>query len=79
MERSDDNRFLSIAHPPASSETVSFKAWFTFGVVLCLLEILLLFACYLGIRRVCIKLGADPCDPVLTMDTVLDKIWVAPV
>ncbi|CAM9317502.1 unnamed protein product [Scytosiphon promiscuus] len=60
-------------------ETVSFKAWFTFGVVLCLLEILLLFACMLGVRRVCIKLGADPRDPVLTMDAVLDKIWVAPM
>lgn len=68
-----------IAHPPAYSETVSFRTWFTFGIVLCLLEILLLYACMLGIRRVFIKLGADPRDPVTTMDTVLEKIWVAPM
>ncbi|CAM9348281.1 unnamed protein product, partial [Hapterophycus canaliculatus] len=60
-------------------ETVSFRAWFVFGVVLFLLEISLLVACMLGLRRVCIKLGADPKDPVLTMDAVLDKIWVAPM
>ncbi|CAM9808147.1 unnamed protein product [Pylaiella littoralis] len=61
------------------SDTVSFKTWLVFGVVLCLLELSVLFACVLGVKRVCIKLGADPGDPVKTLDAVLDKIWVAPV
>lgn len=54
-------------------------SWFLFGVILCLLELSLLFSCMLGVRRVCVKLGADPKDPVKTMDAVLEKIWVAPV
>lgn len=58
---------------------MSYTSWFVFGVVLCLLELLLLFACMLGVRRVCVKLGADPKDPVKTMDAVLERIWVAPV
>ncbi|CAM9329416.1 unnamed protein product [Ectocarpus sp. 4 AP-2014] len=59
--------------------TVSFRAWFVFGIVLCLLELSLLFACMLGVRRMCIKLGADPQDPVKTVDAVLERIWVAPM
>eukprot|EP00752_Nemacystus_decipiens_P005207 g4726.t1 len=59
--------------------TVSYLEWFVFGVVLCLLELSLLFACMLGVRRVCVKLGADPKDPVKTLDAVLERIWVAPV
>ncbi|CAN0550862.1 unnamed protein product, partial [Ectocarpus sp. 12 AP-2014] len=59
--------------------TVSFRAWFVFGIVLCLLELSLLFACMLGVRRVCTKLGADPQDPVKTVDAVLERIWVAPM
>lgn len=58
---------------------MSFETWLVFGVVLCLLELSVLFACVLGVKRVCIKLGADPGDPVKTLDAVLDKIWVAPV
>ncbi|CAM9609126.1 unnamed protein product [Ectocarpus fasciculatus] len=62
-----------------NDDTVSFRAWFVFGIVLCLLELSLLFACMLGVRRVCIKLGADPQDPVKTVDAVLERIWVAPM
>lgn len=58
---------------------MSYEAWFVFGVVLCLLELSLLFVCTLGVRRVCIKLGADPKDPIKTMDAVLERIWVAPL
>lgn len=64
---------------PTYSDTVSFRGWFVFGIVLCLLELSLLFACMLGVRRVCIKLGADPKDPVKTVDAVLERIWVAPM
>lgn len=64
---------------PTYSGTVSFRAWFVFGIVLCLLELSLLFACMLGVRRVCIKLGDDPQDPVKTVDAVLERIWVAPM
>lgn len=68
-----------VARAPTDSDTVSFRAWFVFGIVLCLLELSLLFACMLGVRRMCIKLGADPQDPVKTVDAVLEKIWVAPM
>lgn len=43
------------------------------------MELSILFACMLGVKRVCIKLGADPRDPVKAMDAVLERIWVAPV
>lgn len=74
-------RARAFPRPPTlcSRDAVSYEAWFVFGVVLWLLELSLLFACMLGVRRVCVKLGADPRDPVKTMDTVLEKIWVAPV
>ena len=58
---------------------MSFGAWFVFGLILCLLEVLLMFACMLGMRRICVKLGADPGDTIGTMDAVLERIWVAPM
>ena len=60
-------------------DKVSFHAWFAFGVVLFLLEVLLMFACMLGMRRICVKLGADPNDAIGTLDAVLERIWVAPM
>ena len=49
------------------------------GLILCGLEFVLLYVCMLGMRKICIKLGADPADPLGTLDAVLEKIWVAPV
>lgn len=54
-------------------------AWFVIGVILCGLELALLYACMIGLKKICVKLGADPSDPFGTLDVVLDKIWVVPV
>ncbi|CAM9906593.1 unnamed protein product [Ascophyllum nodosum] len=67
-----------IDHEP-TSETLDFFGWFVVGLILCGLEFVLLYVCMLGMRKICIKLGADPADPLGTLDAVLEKIWVAPV
>lgn len=64
---------------PIFREEIGFVAWFVIGVILCSLELALLYVCMIGLKKICVKLGADPSDPFGTLDVVLDKIWVVPV
>lgn len=60
------------------SQFLQYLSWFIFGLILMGLEMVLLFACMLGMRRICVKLGADKRDTRRTLDKVLKMIWVAP-
>lgn len=58
---------------------VDFGPFFVFGLVLLCLEVALLYACMMGMRRISVKLGASKGDAHRTLDRVLQRIWVAPM
>lgn len=61
------------------SRFTRYGSWLVFGVILLILELGLLYACLLGMKRICLKLGADRRAYRSTLDVVLQRVWVAPV
>lgn len=58
---------------------VEYGPYFVFGLLLLALEIALLYVCMLGMKRICVKLGASKCNYLGTLDVVLERVWVAPL